>query len=136
MKTVRRAGLISWLTAISSRATPSSSGPMFTRAVPGARLFPAYARTMVGYGASFKKTVRSYYTSPLGFNTRGEMLARWDNYVEIDKNVVDAWGIPVLKIHCRWSENEIEMAKDARENLLALFHKLGAEHVRVSARSC
>ena len=98
----------------------------------GARLFPAYARTMIGYGASFKKTVRSYYTSPLGFNTRGEMLARWDNYVEIDRKVVDAWGIPVLKIHCRWSENEIEMAKDARENLLALFRKLGAEHVRVT----
>ena len=98
----------------------------------GARLFPAYARTMVGYGAAFKKTVRSYYTSPIGFNTRGEMLARWENYVEIDKNVVDAWGIPVLKIHCRWSDNEIEMARDARENLLALFHTLGAEHVRVS----
>jgi choline dehydrogenase-like flavoprotein len=98
----------------------------------GARLFPAYARTLVGYGAGFKTTVRSYYTSPLGFNTRGEMLARWENYVEIDKNVVDAWGIPVLKIHCRWSNNEIEMARDARENLLALFHKLGAEQVRVS----
>ena len=87
---------------------------------------------MVGYGAAFKETVRSYYTSPLGFNTRGEMLARWENYVEIDKNVVDAWGIPALKIHCRWSDNEIEMARDARENLLALFHKLGAEQVRVS----
>lgn len=98
----------------------------------GARLFPGYARTMVGYGASFKKNVRSYYTSPVSFNTRGEMLARWDNYVEIDKNVVDAWGIPVLKIHCRWSDNEIEMAKDARENLQALFHALGAEEVRVS----
>jgi len=98
----------------------------------GARLFPSYARTMVGYGAGFKKTVRSYYTSPLGFNTRGEMLARWENYIEIDRNVVDAWGIPVLKIHCRWSENENEMARDARENLLALFHALGAEQVRVS----
>jgi hypothetical protein len=98
----------------------------------GARLFPTYARTMVGYGAGFKKTVRSYYTSPIGFNTRGEMLARWENYVDIDKNVVDAWGIPVLKIHCRWSDNEIEMARDARENLVALFHALGAEQVRVS----
>src|SRR5207253_911464 len=67
-----------------------------------------------------------------GFNTRGEMLARWENYIEIDRNVVDAWGIPVLKIHCRWSENENEMARDARENLLALFHALGAEQVRVS----
>ncbi len=98
----------------------------------GARLFPGHARTMTGYGAQFKKAVRSYYTCPVGFNTRGEMLARWENFVEIDKNTVDAWGIPALKIHCRWSDNEVEMAKDSRENLLALFHALGAEHVRAS----
>src|SRR5439155_976345 len=79
----------------------------------GARLFPTYARTMTGYGAQFKKSVRSWYTSPVGFNTRGEMLARYDNYIEIDKNVVDAWGIPALKIHCRWSDNEVQMARDA-----------------------
>ena len=60
------------------------------------------------------------------------MLARFDNYIEIDKNVVDAWGIPALKIHCRWSDNEVEMARDARENLQALFKALGAENVRVS----
>ena len=98
----------------------------------GARLFPTYARTMTGYGAQFKKSVRSWYTSPVGFNTRGEMLARYDNYIEIDKNVVDAWGIPALKIHCRWSDNEVQMARDARENLLTLFKALGAESVRVS----
>jgi choline dehydrogenase-like flavoprotein len=60
------------------------------------------------------------------------MLARYDNYIEIDTNVVDAWGIPALKIHCRWSDNEVQMARDARENLMALFKALGAETVRVS----
>jgi len=26
--------------------------------------------------------------------------------VEVDKEKLDAWGIPTLKIHCDWSENE------------------------------
>ena len=95
----------------------------------GARQFPGFARSMTGYGQKFKRTVRSYYTTPITFITRGEMLARFENYVEIDKDVVDAWGIPVLKFNCRMSDNEREMAKDAIENLKALFEALGAENV-------
>ena len=34
-------------------------------------------------------------------------------YVEIDKDVTDSWGIPVLRFNCRMSDNEREMAKDA-----------------------
>jgi choline dehydrogenase-like flavoprotein len=98
----------------------------------GARIFPGYATSMTGYGSQFKKTVRSYYTAPISFYMLGETLARWENYVEIDKNVVDAWGIPVLKIHCQWSDNESEMAKDAVETLQELFHALRAENVTVA----
>lgn len=98
----------------------------------GARLFPGFARSMTGYGSQFKKSVRSWYTTPVSFNTRAEMLARRENFVEIDKSVADAWGIPVLKMHCRFSDNEREMARDAVANLKALFDALGAEHARVS----
>ena len=98
----------------------------------GARIFPGYARAMAGYGNEFKKTVRSYYTTPIAFNTRAEVLARWENYCEIDKDVVDSWGIPVLKLHCEFGDNEREIAKDAVENLKALFDALGAEHVQVT----
>jgi choline dehydrogenase-like flavoprotein len=100
----------------------------------GAGMFPSIARSLVGYGSQFKKTVRSYYTAPVSFNTRGEMLARYENYVELDSTAVDAWGIPVLRIHCQFSDNEREMAKDSVENLKALFAALGAEQVRVSER--
>ena len=50
-----------------------------------------------GYGAAFKKGVFDPVTSVAlaGF---GEALARWDNFVEIDKNVVDKFGIPVLRL--------------------------------------
>jgi choline dehydrogenase-like flavoprotein len=98
----------------------------------GVRLFPGFARAMGGFGSSFKKKVRRYYTAPVSFNLRGEMLARKENYVEIDKDLVDPWGIPVLKIHCEFSDNERAMAKDAVENLRELFSALGAEVWRVT----
>ena len=103
----------------------------------GTRIFPDYAASFSGFGAEFKKKIRHYYPTPISFNTRAEMLARWENYVEIDKNVKDAWGIPVLKIHCEFSDNEREMAKDAVENLKALFHAAGAEiyHVQTEMRA-
>ena len=100
----------------------------------GARAFPSFAKSMSGYGQKFKRTVRSYYTSPIAFGTRGEMLARFENYVEIDKDVTDSWGIPVLKFNCRMSDNEREMAKDAIQNLKALMEALGAENVKVRSR--
>ena len=93
----------------------------------GARRYPGYASGFEGFGADFKKRVRRYYPTPISFNVRGEMLARWENFVEIDKDVKDAWGIPALKIHCQFSDNEREMAKDAFENLKELFHAARAE---------
>ena len=59
---------------------------------------------------------------------RAEMLSRFENYAEIDPNgVVDAWGIPVLKIHCQHSDNEREMAKDAAETSEEILRAAGAE---------
>ena len=93
----------------------------------GAKRYPGYAASFAGFGTEFKEKVRRHYPAPISFLTLGEMLARWENYVEIDKNVRDAWGIPVLKVHCQPSDNEHEMAKDALESLKALFHAARAE---------
>jgi len=44
--------------------------------------------------------------------------------------VVDAWGIPVLKFHFQWSEEEIQMAKYARETFNEIILTAGGEPVR------
>ena len=97
----------------------------------GAGRFPGIARSLPGFGTEFKKQVRRHYPAPISFVMMGEMLARWENYGEIDKNVRDAWGIPALKIHCQQSDNEHEMAKDTMETLKALFYAARAEIVSI-----
>jgi len=62
----------------------------------------------------------------------GEMLPRPENYIEIDTSgKVDAWGIPVLKIHCAHGENERRMAADMISNSLKLAEAASAKVVSV-----
>jgi choline dehydrogenase-like flavoprotein len=65
-----------------------------------------------GFGPEFKKAISKPGPWRFSFYGFGECLPNHNNYVEIDKEKVDAWGIPVLKIHCAWSENEYALRKD------------------------
>jgi len=65
-----------------------------------------------GFGAEFKKSLSRPGPWRFSFYGFGECLPNHNNYVELDKEKVDAWGIPTLKIHCAWGENELAMRKD------------------------
>src|SRR5262249_6375577 len=97
----------------------------------GSRMYPAFAKSpdmTPGFGSDFKKRIRHYYSTPAGMTVRAEMLPRKENFVEIDPDgVVDAWGIPSLKIHCEFSDNEREMARDATETSEEILRAAGAE---------
>ena len=54
-----------------------------------------------GYGASLKEDYRFFYGAGVGMAGRGEAIAMENNYCEIDPNVVDKFGIPVLRFQCK-----------------------------------
>jgi len=92
--------------------------------------FPGVARRIEGFGSEFKKQVRRWYVTPVGLTTRANMLSRYENFVEIDPDgVVDAWGIPVLKVHIQHSDNEREMGKDAADMAESVLREAGAEDI-------
>lgn len=80
-----------------------------------------------GYGASLKADYRYYYGASFGMAGRGEAIAREDNYCEIDPNVVDKYGIPVLRFHYKRSDHEIKQAKHMQETFQEISHKLGGD---------
>ncbi|HJQ26324.1 MAG TPA: GMC family oxidoreductase [Blastocatellia bacterium] len=104
----------------------------------GASRFPGFAKNpavVPGFGSEFKKRVRYYYTAPVSMTTRAAMLERFENHVEIDPaGIVDAWGIPVLRIHIQHSDNELEMAKDAAETSEEILRAAGAEVVSTGGK--
>ena len=79
-----------------------------------------------GYGASLKQDYRNYFGAHVGMAGRGETVAREDNYCEIDPNVVDKYGIPVLRFHTNYSEYEIKQAKHMKETFAEILHSMGA----------
>ena len=92
---------------------------------------PAFNFNAPGFGKKYKDAVRnSEWGISLGL--WGECLARKANYVEIDPNRVDAWGIPVLRIHADWSENEKKLWLDGREQAAEMLEAAGAKNVNLT----
>src|SRR5207244_5497070 len=65
----------------------------------GFSIFPGNAFGTQGFGAQFKKDVRDHAGAFIGLGGFGEVLARYENYMDLDPEEKDAWGIPVLRFH-------------------------------------
>ena len=93
----------------------------------GRSRLPGHASGVPGFGAGFKKAVREDAPMPVRLSGFGEMLPRYENYVEIDTDRVDAWGVPVLRIDCSHSDNELAIAADIIETAKEILTSAGAE---------
>jgi choline dehydrogenase-like flavoprotein len=104
------------------------------RNMPGVGEFDVACEAYEGYGASLKRKCRELYGTYIGFAGRGEMIPNGETYCDIDPNTVDEWGIPVLRFHFRWSENEIKMAGDMQQTFREIVEAGGGSYYDQSAR--
>ena len=93
----------------------------------GANDFNKYfGGTIGGYGTKLREEVKRYYGAVVGISGRGESVAMEDNYCEIDPDVVDEFGIPVLRFHYKWTDYERLQAKHMHETFENIFDNMGA----------
>jgi choline dehydrogenase-like flavoprotein len=85
-----------------------------------------------GFGEAYKKALREPRTS-IDITGFGEVLPRWDNFVELDPDVKDIYGIPVLKIHMSDGENERAMIQDMGDSAGEMLEAAGAKNIRTYA---
>jgi choline dehydrogenase-like flavoprotein len=57
-------------------------------------------------------------------------LPRPTNYAELDPQTVDAWGIPALRIHCAWSDNERKMLQDMSVTAAETLEAAGVRDIK------
>ncbi len=88
---------------------------------------PGHPRGGGGYGKQLKEDYRQLYGATIGIAGRGEMLARYENYCTVDPHTVDQWGIPVLRFHVTWSDEEIRQVRHMQETAREIIHTLGGE---------
>jgi choline dehydrogenase-like flavoprotein len=84
---------------------------------------------LAGFGAEFKHMLSKPGPWMLDFYGFGECLPNPDNFAELDKEVKDEWGIPALKIHCAWSDNERALIKDMSITAAEMLSAAGAKEI-------
>jgi len=68
-----------------------------------------------GYGDKLRTDVKKFFGATIGMAGRGESIADYNNRCTIDPEVVDQFGIPVLKFDYKWSDYERLQAKHMTE---------------------
>ena len=83
-----------------------------------------------GFGADFKRTLSQPGPWRFVFYGFGECLSNPRNYVEINTEKLDAWGIPTLNIHCAWGDNELALCKDMAASAAEMLEVSGGKDIR------
>jgi choline dehydrogenase-like flavoprotein len=84
-----------------------------------------------GFGDAYKRAVREG-TTTMHLQGFGECLPHEENFCEIDPGTVDAFGIPALRIHMSFHDNDRAMLQDMAESAAEMLEAAGGRHVRAS----
>jgi choline dehydrogenase-like flavoprotein len=83
-----------------------------------------------GFGKAYKDAAKQPVET-FNFLGYGEPLPRFENYVELDPKVKDAFGIPVLRMHVQWGDNERNLVKDAGEQAAEMLEAAGLKDIKM-----
>ncbi|PVD50568.1 GMC family oxidoreductase [Terrimonas sp.] len=87
-----------------------------------------------GFGDALKENLLNPKLGPwrVGSHMMGETIPKATNFVTLDKNLKDAWGIPQLSISVDYDDNDQKMIKDYEDEFSEMFTKAGFTNVKVS----
>jgi choline dehydrogenase-like flavoprotein len=93
----------------------------------GCAEFPWYHGRLPGFGSSFKRAIKRHYPTPISFYCQVPSLPRPENFVDIDPEVKDLYGIPVVRVHFQWGWNELLMWEHAKATTAEVVKASGGE---------
>jgi len=87
-----------------------------------------------GFGLELKDQLAGKELGPwyLGAGMMGETIPKETNYVKLDPNQKDEWGMPLLSIHVDYDDNDDKMVEDFTEQITEMFTKAGYANIKVS----
>jgi len=89
--------------------------------------YPWHYRQLEGFGLDFKREIKRYYPATIGALIQAPSLPSPGNFVDIDPEKSDAFGIPQLRFHFQWGANELLMWEHAKQVMVDLFKAAGGE---------
>lgn len=87
-----------------------------------------------GFGTELKSELEKKEWGPwyVGSHMMGETIPKESNYVSLDADKKDDWGIPLLKISVDYDSNDDKMVKDYQEQISEMFDKAGFYDIQTS----
>jgi choline dehydrogenase-like flavoprotein len=83
----------------------------------------------MGYGKELKDEILKPGTWSIGVTGFGEFLPYDDNTVRLSPTEKDKWGLPQLEFDVEFKENELNMRKDIKKEIVAMFKAAGFKDV-------
>ncbi|AWW30702.1 GMC family oxidoreductase [Echinicola strongylocentroti] len=85
-----------------------------------------------GTGADLVKNMMnpSYGPWRVGSHMMGETIPKESNYVALDTDQKDEWGMPQLKVNVDYDQNDLDMIQDYRDQLSEMFDEAGFKNIR------
>jgi len=98
--------------------------------MPGIGSFAGVCREHEGYGKDLKAAIHRNFGANVSFAGRGEQIPNENTYCELDPDVVDEYGTPVLRFHFQWTDAELKQAQHMHDTFQALLETLGGKVTR------
>jgi choline dehydrogenase-like flavoprotein len=92
----------------------------------GCQEYPWNAMSIEGFGSSYKLEVKRRYPTPVTFSIQAPSLPSPTNYLDLDPEVSDKYGIPVARLHFKWDDNALRMFEHSKQACAELLHAAGA----------
>ncbi len=97
----------------------------------GSRLGADRGNQLEGFGADLKNELRNAGPWTIGMTGFGECLPYDDNFIELNHDLVDKWGLPTLSMHVKFRENEMKMREDIKVQAAEMLEAAGAVDVNM-----
>lgn len=89
-------------------------------------------RDTSGAGQSLKENLLNPSPGPwrVGSHMMGETIPKESNYVALDPEKRDEWGMPLLKVSVEYDDNDEKMLEDFFEQMSEMYDKAGFTNIR------
>ena len=95
----------------------------------GSQELYGHAFLLPEFGNQWRERVKKDIPYYFAIEAQGECLPREDNFVKLDPNKKDAWGIPVLHINASYGENDNAMAAAMRSDIASILDEMKLSEV-------
>jgi len=85
------------------------------------------------WGAEFKQQSLKYANSTLQVKSQGASMPHQDNYLDLDPEYKDAYGMPLLRMTYDYTDQDKELVKYMAKVTRSIAEEIGADHYETSA---